>query len=727
MVPIQRRFRRESRPEIGEAWPSPVVDSPSVPSPGYLLWQTAPNMTLKKRLLKLGCISLLLLSFVGYFAFSTLLFSPFEGRFNADVAGLIPRDVDLYVARAELRTAFDGFPDLAVMEELEGNEGYEALMTSPEWADFAREQRIEALLADVRGQLGQLPAGLDLLDIVGGEDVAVAANFTGSSFDDAEWAAYARLSLWGRGAVSGLDYPGLLGLEDQGITVEGDAGVKTIKSAQLPRPIHVARVRDVAVIGTSRELVERAILLEATGSKDSLLLAAPYNDSILSVERDDAQRDFELQLNLRELRESYGLMEGLLKKDDERFTPAFLARLLPLDAIRRVLGVVDFDEGVDIDLSGDFSSELMTAAQERIYRFKGFDQDEVLEVARFAPDDSTLFVYVRGPIATMLQMVVDSLEPAARRNLEQSLKQVGVNSIGDLIEILDSSLVDRVAFIARPNDWGYESDMELDPTTGEQIYTGPPNDGAPVFAWAAVAWVADADKIEDLRERIALAGPRIGIQGRNPGQSGYFKKSIGGGLFVREFWSQLIPGTGHIASLIYGENLLISNRYALIDSLVKNRNGQSASVPRLSNSRDFQLALMDSVPSANVLAWVNPASGSALIRDQVRLDAKNRITRSIDYATKRREVERDVLSKAFGGRPRTQLTADDIKRLDSLVDQQLMAFTEQVIASNMPRELEEVQRLKTYLDSVRSVLTMMRLSPKEFEFTLRADVPLDGE
>jgi|GEM_PF-803069 len=684
-------------------------------------------MTLKKRLIKLGCIGLLLLSFIGYFAFSTLLFSPLEGRFNADVAGLIPRDVDLYVARAELRTAFTDFPDLAVMEELEGNEGYQALVTSSEWADFAQEQRIEALLADVRGQLGQLPAGLDLLDIIGGEDFAVAANFTGRSFEDAEWAAYARLSLWGRGAVSGLEYPGLLGLEDQGITVEGAGGLKTIKSAQLPRPIHVARIKDVAIIGTSRDLVERAVQLEATGSKDSLLLAAPYNDSILSVERDDKQRDFELQLDLRELRESYGLTEGLLKKDDERFTPAFLARLLPLDAIRRVLGVVDFEEGVDIDLSGDFSSELMTAAQERIYRFKGFDQDEVLEVARFAPDDSTLFVYIRGPIATMLQMVVDSLEPAARSNLEGSIKQIGVNSIADLIGILDSSLVDRVAFIARPNDWGYESDMELDPESGEMVYTGPPNDGAPVFAWAVVAWMADEAKLVDLREKVTVAGSRIGIQGAKPGQSGFFKKPIGGGLTVREYWSQLIPGTGHLASLMYGDNLLLSNRYALIDSLVRNRNGQSAAVPRLSNSRDFQVALIDSVPSANVLAWLNPATGSALLRDQARLDAKNRITRSIDYATKRREVERDVLSRVFGGRPRAQLTADDIRRLDDMVDQQLVSFTEQMVASNMPRELEEVQRLKTYLDSVRSVLTMIRLSPKDFELTIRADVPIDGE
>lgn len=226
-------------------------------------------MTLKKRLLKLGCISLLLLSFVGYFAFSTFVFSPLEGRFNADVAGLIPRDVDLYVARAELRSSFARFPDLEVMEELEENEGFQELMGSPAWAEFAREQRVEQVLANVRTQLAQLPAGLDLFDIIGGEDLAVAANFTGRSFEDAEWAAYARLSLWGRGAVSALDYPGLLGLEAQGVTVEGDGAVKTIKSAQLARPIHVTRIRDVAILGTSRDLVDRSVVLEATGSKDS--------------------------------------------------------------------------------------------------------------------------------------------------------------------------------------------------------------------------------------------------------------------------------------------------------------------------------------------------------------------------------------------------------------------------------------------------------------------------
>ena len=55
-------------------------------------------MSAKKRVLRVGCISLLLLAFVGYFAFSTLLFPPFEGKFKAHVSGLIPRNVDVYLA-----------------------------------------------------------------------------------------------------------------------------------------------------------------------------------------------------------------------------------------------------------------------------------------------------------------------------------------------------------------------------------------------------------------------------------------------------------------------------------------------------------------------------------------------------------------------------------------------------------------------------------------------------
>ena len=682
-------------------------------------------MSRKKRILRAGCITLLLLAFIGYFAFVTFLFSPLEGRFNADIAGLIPRDVDLYVARAELRTAFEKFPTLAVADDLAENSAVKTFLDSPEWAEFDRAQRVTETLADVESQLSQIPLNLGVLDIAGGEDLALAADFAGRSAEDSEWAVYARLSFWGKAAVSMLKHPGLLGLSKQGINAENADGVITLSGPRLAKPIHITRINDVLVVGVSRRLVQQARELENAGSENSLLLAAPYNDSILSVDRDAKQRDFEVQFDLAGMRAKWGMTEPWLDPKSQRFGPAFLARLLPLDAVRRVLGVADFHEGLDIDLSGEFSSEKMTTAQERVYRFKGFDQDEVMRVARFVPRDSTVFVYIRGPIGTLLQMVYDSLEPAAQANFLDVIRKLNYSTISDLIEDLDSSLIDRLAFIARPNDWGYESDMEPDPVTGELVYMGPPHDGAPVFAWAVITWVSDEAKLSDLRDGISRIGPQIGMQGLTPGSNGAMTKPIAGGLFVTEFWSMFIQGTGHIASLFYGDKLIISNRYAMIDDMVRFSTGRGVSAPKLASRGDFQLLLQDSLPTANVLAWVNPRSGSDLIREQAQSGARNRIAGSIDYVTKRVEVERDVLERAFQGRHRTKLTADDVQRLDNLVDEQLRIFTDEVVEQNIPRELASVDRAVVYLNAVKSALTLIKLSPREFDLSLRIATPYD--
>ncbi|MEE2610410.1 MAG: hypothetical protein VX992_07010, partial [Acidobacteriota bacterium] len=47
------------------------------------------------------------------FAFSTYFFSPFEGGLDADVAGLVPRRVQFFAAKAHLDRDFDPFPRLA--------------------------------------------------------------------------------------------------------------------------------------------------------------------------------------------------------------------------------------------------------------------------------------------------------------------------------------------------------------------------------------------------------------------------------------------------------------------------------------------------------------------------------------------------------------------------------------------------------------------------------------
>ncbi len=674
-------------------------------------------MSRKQRVLRVGCISLLLLAFVGYFGFSTFFFPPFEGRFKADVAGLIPRNVDVYLSREDLDAAFDKFPTLTVAEELKDNTAVNTYLESPEWAKLDAEHGITDSLADLQKQLDQLPLGLDVLDIAAGDDLAVAANFTGRGMEGTEWAVYARASRYGKLAVSFLKHPGLIGLEKQGMSASESEGVITLTGGQLKDPIHVARVLDVVIAGTSLNLVQEALRLEGARSEGSLLLAAPYSDSIASLDRNDKKRDIEIQFNLRKMREQWGMTEPWPDPAAERFGPAFLGRLLPVAAVRRLLGIVDFDQGLGVNLSGEFSSELLTATQERVYRAKEFDQEEVMTVAGFVPDDATMFSYLRAPIATVFDMVVASLEPAAVENLTDAVRAVQFGSLQEFIQSLDESLHDRVALVVRPNDWGDGDDIK------NGVYEGPPHDDEPVFAWAIIAWMKNPTRIEEIREQIAQNGSKIGIQGREPGSGGYFKKQIGGGLQVREFWSPFIPGTGHIAVLSYGENLIISNRYAMIDDLVQNRVRKDSSAPLLRNLPEFQYMLQGSNPTANLLAWINPRTGSDLLLEQAKRGARGKIENSIDFPSKRREEEAKALRSTFGGKRRSGLTADEAARLDDQVDEVLRRFRDRVIEENLPRELASANRMVTYIKGVRAALAMIKLSPKEFKVSLRVDTP----
>ncbi|MEM8713395.1 MAG: hypothetical protein AAGG01_20815, partial [Planctomycetota bacterium] len=206
---------------------------------------------------------------------------------------------------------------------------------------------------------------------------------------------------------------------------------------------------------------------------------------------------------------------------------------------------------------------------------------------------------------------------------------------------------------------------------------------------------------------------------------GYFLKQIGGGLKVREFWSPYIPGTGHIAVLLYGENLIISNRYAMIDELVQNKVRKGSGAPLLRNLPKFQTMLQDSVKTANFLTWLNPRTGTDLLLEQAQEGLPNRIEGSIDYRTKRREEEAKVLRTVFGGKARSGLTADEAQRLDDQVDTNLRIYKDKVIKENLPRELEGVQRQLTYLNGISAALAMIKLEPKVFKLSVRVETPYE--
>ena len=151
-------------------------------------------MSFRKRLLRIFAILLLVALFAGYFAFSTFLFSPLEGDLEADVSTLVPRDVDFFVAKAHLDKDFSPFPRPAVIDALEPTFGWHTFEESETYAQWAA--RMEGPLGQIE-QIRSRLRGLDLLDIFGGRDLAVAGYF----FTPPVRAAFG-VNLWGpRGGV----------------------------------------------------------------------------------------------------------------------------------------------------------------------------------------------------------------------------------------------------------------------------------------------------------------------------------------------------------------------------------------------------------------------------------------------------------------------------------------------------------------------------------------------
>lgn len=690
-------------------------------------------MSFKKRLLRAGCISLVVLGLVGYFLFSTLLFPPFEGRFKAGVAAVVPRSVDLFVGRVGLEDLFSEFPRLRVLDDLKGNAGFEAFQDSPQWEEFARTNGVAEGLAQLEAALEQIPLGLEPLGIFGGKEVALAATFTGKGWDKTDWAVYGRVSRFGKLAVAALRYPGLLKLERQGLAVERTGDVFKLSGSSFPRPIHLARVRDIVVAGPSEALVRQALTLADTGSQDSLLLAASYGEHVLGLEsRDPKKRDFEVVLDVKALREKWGMSKAWPDPASHDFLTAFLARLVQLGSVNRVFGVLEFDAGVALDVRGDFSSELITDEQARIYRARSFDHAAIDAIARAAHEDTTFFAYLHGPIGTLLDSVVAAMEPALRENLLSALQSTNrYKTIEQLITDLDAGMHDRLALFARPNDWPLDKDFRRNPTTGElvldeagqPIYDGPPFTPEPVFAWTLVVWHENEQKLIDLREHVGANSQKFGLRGRTAEERGYYMFQIAGNFATREFWSPFVPGTGHIATVNLPEHMMITNRYMMLEDLTQNLLQRGSRTGRLTDRADFAALLDEMPPAGNVFVWSNPGTGLEVLREAADRAARNRVEGSVDLVAKRRELEPAARRDVVGGRARSQLNADEVTQLDQELDRRVAEFRDRVIQENMPGALEEVERQLTYLKSMSAFMAMLDLEEKSFRLAVRAITP----
>lgn len=674
-------------------------------------------MSLRSRLVRILFVCLLVLLFAGYFAFSTFVFSPTESDYEADVSTLVPRGVDFFVAKADLRGDFDPLPRLAIQERLEKTAAWRTLLESPEYAEFDGQHGIGAALAGLQREIEAL--GIDPLRAIGGRDLALAGYFRGPALEQSDWAVYARASWIGKLAVAALDFPGLAGLDERGLTVEPGEGFVTLAGGELARPIHFARIQDVVIAGTSRELVSAARDLQARGGQESFGLSAAYNDHIAQARRTSDKDDLELYVDWRTLAEKLQISGRWPDPDSQLPWLAFLSRVFQIGSVRTMAGTVGFDTGAVIDLHGELSSETMSAFQKTLYRQRGREADAIVKsLARIARPDVQLLGHFEVDLGEFLAEFYASLEAAQRQLLDETLRSTGqFNGTAALIKELETLFKGRIGLIVRHNDYPVNAEKD------------PPHNDVPAPAFAVVLWTEGSEKahkrITELQKLVNDNQGRFGLQGRNGGR-GVFINNLSGGFEAWEFWSPFIDGTGHIAVARNADLYFISNSFQLVSDLL-NRSNPNLDVERLSDRPEFTQLVNEALPASNAFVWLNPRTLSRTLRAYAERNALDEVKARIDWDLERAREEDRVIREQFPGQRRGQLDAETQRQVDEQVGPLLALREQTLLREQVPALKAAFERQITYLEACSAALLTVALDPKYFDLALTAVVPLEPE
>jgi hypothetical protein len=666
------------------------------------------------RLLKIAGSALLVLAFIGYFTFSTLLFSPFEGGLANHVAGLVPRQVDFYVSKARLERDFTRFPQLALATELERNDAWRSFRGSAEYLELEQELGLAEVQAQLEDLAAQMPLGLDPLKIFGGRQFALAGHFRGPDLGQADWALYGTVNWAGKLALELLRYPGLLGLEKQGLTATVQDGFVALAGPMLARPLYLVRIKDVGVVSTSPELVRDALRLEAVRFEDSLFAKAEYNDYVRRANRRLERDEVEVFIDMRALLANQPDMRSWPDPKSPDVTTALLGRLVQLGSMNELVGVLGTGRTLTLDMRAPLSSEVITPLQRKLYRKRGSDTRELENlIAGLAPADTGFMLYVRGDVGDLARQVIEVLDPATRGLLEDAFRSTRryQNLEGVLTEI-DGMFRDRLMILVREND--YPIDVNA-----------PPSDDTPVPAVALIAWTHDENKVVQFRELIGENGRNFGLQGVEAGELGFYR-AYDAGYENREYTSPLVPGTGHILTVNYKnpDVTVITNTKPMLGHIRRTLTIGGAQHPRLADREAFQVLLRSARPEGNVLLWLDPARLGKWLRARAEHEARQSIYQLVDWSVERAKAEEQVLAERFPGIRRGQVPPDVREQVDLLVEPRLLELRERVARERVPELIAQSRRRITWLESVEAALVLIAFDPGALDISARVVLPL---
>ena len=686
-------------------------------------------MSTRRRILRLAILLFVILAVAGYGAVSTLLFNPLEGDYDFDVSTLIPRDVEFYVAKADLEGVFDPFPHIGYLDEFEATERGAAVARTELYQNLRARMDLEPIMVHIDEALAQLPVEISPLTLFGGGDAAVAGYFQGANLGASRWAAYGRTNWMGKAAVELLRYPGSIGLSEQGLVVDevldGEDRVgHSLTGGQLTMPLYITRVLDVVVVSNTPDLIKKAVQFDAVRGQDSLGMSAKYGDNIDVADR--SGDELEVYVHQRKLAENMGWSGQWPDPTSASLFSSLGSKLFQMSFVNEIVGSMSFQSGFSLRLHAPVASDEMTKEQKRLYRTSGFERHRGERVARLAPADAGLFYYMHADIGDLLRAFTGSLGEEPLVLFEDVVREVwGYADASPLIDDLDATFRDQLAVIVRDHDYEEEAD-------------GPPHDDTPILSWAVVLWPKDREKLSEIENRIQSRQGALRIQGRDPGSRGVMENRAEGGSKIFEYWNVFVPGTGMIATLNISSDedyFVISNSHDFLSDInatffqiERQVPGQALPLPpppQLAQHPFFQSYVLGGLASRNAVLWLNPRAVEKSLREIANFQSDLDVVTAIDWTTVGPTLRRRLLGENWPNEDPASVSPEVQPQLELLYDSEAERYQREYVNEHGTVLREDYLRRVEAWTAMQCAMLQLAIDPKAIDLLLQVYMPLE--
>jgi len=526
-----------------------------------------------KKLLRVTAIVAVVLIAIGLLFIVAFIFNPFEGRVK-DLRDVVPRSVDFFVRKENLRDDFVHFPTAKFWPEFERSSAWQKIRTGPTYQGLERTLQLDRVLAEVRAGVDQIAreTPLDLMRDVLGDEVEVAG-YLKTPVEASIWCLYARID-WRTKVAFGVSGYGFVRSQVQAqVTLENDGDLLKV-TPRGGKPLWAARHLDCMLIGNDRELVEKSFrLARGESTLDVLGGSSDYRDGVearLRTFQEAAEggsdlNALEFYLRPEQLFAVTGWDKGWPDPNHpDSMNQRVLAAFVNLAGWRFASGAFVFEpDSLALVARVMLNQNEHTPFQAEFFRTEAQRRQEWLDpFLTMVPDDACAMAAMRMPAGPFLRQMYRALDSDLRTLFEDAIKRTGVyKSVDDLMGQLELACLPRTGFVFRKN---------------KPVPEIPVDDPVPLPQIAWVFWLrptGGVDVVTRLRNAILQHHRTIFAGG-----TAYELNVEGRADKILECTNRNIPATGSLAFLLFDQFFIVSNSGPLIRDMIAARDGRLGSV-----------------------------------------------------------------------------------------------------------------------------------------------------